>query len=119
MAFAAATHNFGTFHSISGIGGINNAAFGNGFKKTGPAATCVELGGRVEQLRSATDAVVAAVGPDRLVLAGKGAFCGGVPRHFKRATLGILGGQYGLPLGIGLLDLGCHGGLLQVRQEEQ
>ena len=73
-------------------------------EKLGQPQPASNLVADFEQLGAAADAVVAAVFPVRLVLAGEGALGGGVARHLEGAALGAFLGQEGFPFGIGFLD---------------
>ena len=91
-----AADGFGARHAMASVNNLGDGT-GHGQRKAGPAATGVKLGTGVKQQVAAAHAVVAAVIPDGIVLAGEGALaldisgvcrppcrCGG--RHLQRQS---------------------------------
>src|SRR6218665_3837449 len=107
MRPALCTYRFRAQHAVAAVCDAGDRAR-DGLAKARPAAAGVEFAVRVEQLGAAADAVVAAIAPVGLVVAGKGALGGGMARYLQGHRLGAFGVQDGLPLGVGFLDGGIH-----------
>ena len=75
-------------------------------EKLGQPQPASNLVSGLEQFGAAADAVIAAVSPVRLVLAGERTLCGGVARHLEGAAFGAFLGEQRLPFGFGLFN-GC------------
>ena len=73
-------------------------------RKTGPPATRIKFGHRVEQFGSTANTVVAAVRPMGLVFARKRPLCGCVAGDVQRDCFSAFFLQNGLPLSICFLD---------------
>ena len=115
---ALATYGLGSHHTVRAIHDVGNRA-GQRLVKAGPATAGIKLGVRVKQLGAAADAVVTAVSPVLLVLAGKGALSGRLAGDLERAGLGTLGTQHFLPFGSGFLDGKAHDEQLMEMDEAQ
>ena len=104
---ALGADGLGAHHAVAGVGDFLDGA-GHRLREARPAAAGVELGGGIEQLGAAADAVVAAVVPHRLVFAGEGPLGRGMARDFEGAALGAFLREQCFPLGVGLLDRVGH-----------
>lgn len=100
---ALCTHGLDAHHAVAAVLDLPNGT-GHGKREAGPAAARVELGVGVEQLGTAADAVVTAVGPVAFVLAAEGPLGGRVTRDLVSRGLGALGLQQRLPFVFGFLD---------------
>ena len=118
MRAAAAAHGLYADHAVGAVCDFRDRA-GYGQIKAGPAAARIKLGVRVKQLGAAADAVVAAIGPELFVFAGKRAFGGRVARDLEGGGLGAFFLQQGLPFGIGFLDGKAHDEQLISMEEAQ
>ena len=118
MRAAVAADRLDTRHAVAVVFDVGDGA-GYGLIKAGPAATCIKLGVRVKQLGAAANAVVAAIGPELLVLAGVGALSRRMARDLEGGRLGAFVLQQGLPFGIGFLDGKAHDEQLIEMEEAQ
>ena len=105
MGIALAAYRLGARAACAGVHALGNRA-GAGQREAGPAAASVKLGIRVKQLGTAAHAVVCAVSPVHVVLAGERAFGGGLAGDLVGQGLCALVLEQGLPLGGGFIGSG-------------
>ena len=83
VGLTTSAYDLGALHAVRVVGGIDNAAFADGFVETWPAATAFEFGVAAEQRVAADGAIIRSDLPGLFKRAAPGVFRTLVPGDLK------------------------------------